>query len=199
MKQQETKENSEKKFRQPAKISENSKLQAVIDWLRTFLIVLTVGILLTIFVIQRNIIEGPSMEPTLYTNDQIFVEKISKYFKVERGDIVTIENTDLFNPETLLIKRVVGMPGEHIEIKENHVYINGEQLDEPYLDKQVITYADPQSDFQSLILADDEFFVLGDNRPVSKDSRKIGPIKKDQILGKLLFKFYPFNEMGVPR
>ncbi len=178
---------------------ENSKLSVFLDWLRTFLIVLTVGVFLTIFVIQRNIIEGPSMEPTLHNKDQIFVEKVSKYFNIKRGDIITIEKTDPFNPQTLLIKRVIGLPGEHLEIKDNHVYINDERLAEPYLAESVETHAESGMDYQNVTLGEDEYFVLGDNRAVSKDSRKIGPVKADQILGKLLFKFYPFNEIGVPK
>ena len=175
------------------------KLLVFLDWLRSFLIVMLLGILITVFVVQRSIIQGPSMEPTLNDGDQIFIEKVSKHFSINRGDIVTIDHTDPSNPEILLIKRIIGLPGELVEIKEGAVYINGEKLQEDYLPQNLETLVDPSLDFEKLKLTEDQYFVLGDNRPVSKDSRRIGPVREEQIIGKLLFKFYPFNEIGIPK
>ncbi|NLJ94642.1 MAG: signal peptidase I [Clostridiaceae bacterium] len=177
----------------------SDKILILLEWLRTFLFVILIGLFLTVFVIQRNIIQGPSMEPTLYNKDQIFVEKISKYFSIERGDIITLSDSETANQETLLIKRVIGLPGENIKIESGQVYINDELLRETYLADGVKTYTDETLDISEITLAENEYFVLGDNRPVSKDSRRIGPINKNQIIGKLLIKFYPFNEIGVPK
>ncbi len=183
----------------PEKTKNQDKLLSFLDFLKTFLIVILVGILLTVFVIQKNIVQGSSMVPTLQNGDQLFVEKISKYFSLERGDIVTVEHTDPMHPETLLIKRIIGLPGETVEIKDGHVYINGELLEESYLDDSLETTIDPRYDQASVTLAKDQYFIMGDNRPVSKDSRRIGPITKDQIIGKVLFRFYPFDDFGVPK
>lgn len=174
----------------------SDNLLVFLDWLKTFLIVILVGVLLTVFVIQKNIVQGPSMEPTLDNGDQVFVEKVSKYFSITRGDIITIEQTDPLHPETLLIKRIIGLPGEKVQIKDGHVYINDELFDEPYISDIVETAIDPQYDKAVVVLQEDEYFVLGDNRPISKDSRRIGPVHKDQIIGKVLFQFYPFDEFG---
>ena len=179
--------------------SKRDKLLVFLDWLRSFLIVMLLGILITVFVVQRSIIQGPSMEPTLNDGDQIFIEKVSKHFSINRGDIVTIDHTDPSNPEILLIKRIIGLPGELVEIKEGGVYINGEKLQENYLPQNLETLVDPSLDFEKIKLTEDQYFVLGDNRPVSKDSRRIGPVREEQIIGKLLFKFYPFNEIGIPK
>lgn len=177
----------------------SDKILVLLDWLRTFLFVILVGLFLTIFVIQRNIIQGPSMEPTLHDKDQIFVEKISKHFSIERGDIITLSDSQIGNQETLLIKRVIGLPGENIKIESGQVFINDELLIETYLADDVKTYTDETLDVSEITLAANEYYVLGDNRPVSKDSRRMGPINKNQIIGKLLIKFYPFNEIGVPK
>lgn len=182
--------------REPAK---RDKLLVFLDWLRTFLIVMLLGILITVFVVQRSIIQGPSMEPTLNDGDQIFIEKVSKHFSINRGDIVTLDHTDPDHPDVLLIKRIIGLPGELVELKDGAVYIDGEKLQEDYLPKDLPTLADPDLDFSKLKLTDDQYFVLGDNRPVSKDSRRIGPVRENQIIGKLLVKFYPFNEIGIPK
>lgn len=178
--------------------SASDKLLHFLDWLRTFLFIILIGLFISLFVIQRNTISGPSMEPTLQNNDQIFVEKISKYFKIERGDIVTIDEAEDDHPHNLLIKRVIGLPGEKIEINNGVVYINDQELMEEYLPNGVVTTANPEMEHSSEILGEDEYFVLGDNRSVSKDSRRLGPVHKDQIIGKLLVRFYPFDSIGKP-
>lgn len=174
-------------------------LLIILDWLKTFLFVILIGLLLTVFVIQRNTISGPSMEPTLSHQDQIFVEKISKNFNVNRGDIITIDKTDPNNPDTLLIKRVVGLPGETIEIVNGTVYIDGEILEEAYLSNSSFTNVDLEIDFHYVALLENQYFVLGDNRLVSKDSRQFGPINHDQIIGKVFIRFYPFDQIGKPK
>lgn len=110
--------------------------QNLIEWLKLIVLALIISFLLTRFVFQRNSVFGHSMEPTLQDGDQIFVEKVSRYFpgSIKRGDIITID-TELQEHEhsAFVIKRVVGLPGEQVEIKDGAVYINGELLLEPYL------------------------------------------------------------------
>lgn len=183
-----------------ARMAEKSPdiLLIVLDWLKTFLFVILLGVLLTAFVIQRNTISGPSMEPTLNHQDQIFVEKISKNFSIKRGDIITIDKTDPSNPDTLLIKRVVALPGERIQINNGAVYIDGNMLEETYLPDGLVTNIDKTLDFCDVSLKEDQYFVLGDNRILSRDSRKFGPIEQNQIIGKVLIRFYPLDQIGKP-
>jgi len=193
-------EKSEIEFEEKSqKKSSSDKLLQFLDWIKTFLLVILIGLFITLFVAQRNTISGPSMEPTLHDKDQIIVEKISKHFSINRGDIITIDETDEDHPNNLLIKRVIGLPGEKIELKDGKVFVDDQLLQEDYLEQGVETKADPVRNEQVVTLGENEYYVLGDNRPVSKDSRRIGPVHKDQIIGKLLLRFYPFDSIGKPK
>ena len=177
----------------------SDKLLQFLDWVKTFLLIILIGLFITLFVVQRNTISGPSMEPTLHDKDQIIVEKISKHFSINRGDIVTIDEKDVGYPDNLLIKRIIGLPGEKIELKDGKVFINDQVLQEDYLAQDVKTQPDPVRNEKVVTLGENEYYVLGDNRLVSKDSRRIGPIHKNQIIGKLLIRFYPFDSIGKPK
>lgn len=177
----------------------SDKLLQFLDWIKTFLLVILIGLFITLFVVQRNTVSGPSMEPTLHDKDQIIVEKISKYFSINRGDIVTINEKNAEHPDNLLIKRIIGLPGEKIELKDGKVFVDEQVLQEDYLTQGVVTHADPIRNEQVVTLGKNEYYVLGDNRPVSKDSRRIGTVHKNQIIGKLLIRFYPFDSIGKPK
>ena len=172
----------------------------VLEWVKLIAIALFLGWLLTTFVIQRNTVKGRSMEPTLQSGDELFVEKISLYFTaISRGDIITVDTHGLDPREpNRVIKRVIGLPGETVRIAAGKVYVNDQELDEPYLEGDgqnldVITQPDME-----ITLEADQYFCLGDNRPFSKDSRVFGPIPKENILGKVLVRMYPFDKFGRP-
>ena len=163
---------------------------------------LLVGILLVVFVIQRNDVYGSSMEPTLHSGDAVFVEMISVYTgNFSRGDIVTIDAKGMegYSHEENLIKRIVGLPGETIKIEDGNVYINGVLLDESaYLPEGTKTYVGAEGQargYQEVTLGPDEYYCMGDNRGGSNDSRRMGPFKKKQIEAKVLMRIYPFNKM----
>ena len=141
------------------------------------------------------------MLPTLRDGDQLFVEKVSKYFNgLQFGDVITLSTRDLGLEEegNNIIKRIVGVPGDCILIEDGRVYRNGEPLDEPYLGENSTTNA-RVAIYSQVQLGDDEYYVLGDNRQISKDSRTIGPVPRDHIIGEVLFRFYPFNHFGAVR
>lgn len=174
-------------------------LYVFLDYAKTVVIVVIIGILITQFIIQRNTVQGSSMVPTLHAGDELIVEKVSRYFDyINRGDIITADTHGL-DPDdpTRVIKRVVGLPGEHVEIYDGKVFINGKELNEPYLSPEVRTdihnvkYAD-------VTLGPDEYYCMGDNRPGSKDSRNFGPVPHKNILGKVLVRVYPFDKFGNP-
>lgn len=191
--EQKDKEESEK---------EKSALYMFFDTIKFVAIGLLIGILLVVFVIQRNDVYGSSMEPTLYSGDAVFVEMISVYTgNFSRGDIVTIDakGMDGYSHEENLIKRIIGLPGETIKIEDGNVYINGQLLDESdYLPAGTKTYvgAEGQSKgYAEITLGPDEYYCMGDNRGGSNDSRRMGPFKKGQIEAKVLMRIYPFNKM----
>jgi len=176
-------------------------LLEILDWLKYILIAVMIGLLLVVFVIQRNSVIGDSMVPNYRQDDQLLVEKISKLFDgIGYGDVITIKTDKLSGHEGSpnIIKRVVGLPGDLIEIRTDGVYRNGELLDESgYLSSTVSTEIRNLA-FAKVKLADDEYYVLGDNRPISLDSRSFGPVKLDYVIGSVLIRFYPFEDFGTP-
>ncbi|HPX93694.1 MAG TPA: signal peptidase I [Bacillota bacterium] len=157
---------------------------------------------LTQFVLQRNTVIGSSMFPTLEDKDEVFVEKISRLFPsgLKRGDIVTADSFRGFDDphEIMIIKRIVGLPGERITIRGGFVYVDGQLLDEPYLEEGVMT-SEHAKEYADLLLGDKEYYLLGDNRMNSRDSRDVGPVSRDDIEGKLFFRFLPLERIGKPR
>ncbi|MBR5975204.1 MAG: signal peptidase I [Clostridiales bacterium] len=196
----ETSDDEKKNEEESAK--EKSALYMFFDTLKFVAVGLLIGILLVVFVIQRNDVYGSSMEPTLHTGDAVFVEMISVYTgNFSRGDIVTIDakGMDGYTHEENLIKRIVGLPGETIKIEDGNVYINGVLLDESsYLPAGTKTYVGAEGQargYQEITLGPDEYYCMGDNRGGSNDSRRMGPFKKSQIDAKVLMRIYPFNKM----
>lgn len=156
-----------------------------------YVIVAVVVILLFLYVISFQQVMGPSMNPTFNENDIVLISKVHyKLSDVKRGDIVVLEHDGVKN----LIKRVVGLPGEHIEYKNGKLYINGVIYSEKYLD-ELVTPDFNITSLGSYTVPDDEYFVLGDNRLNSQDSRSIGFIKKNQIIGKVVMRFWPLNKV----
>lgn len=175
-------------------------LTELLDWLKYILLAILVGLLLVIFVVQRNFVVGNSMLPTLEADDQLLVEKVSKWFGgIGRGDIVTIDSHELprRDDEPNIIKRVIGIPGDKVEIAAGQVYLNDQLLDEPYLAADTVTRSHNQA-YSLVILAENEYYVLGDNRDGSLDSRSFGPVPQNGIIGEVLLRFYPFDKMGKP-
>ena len=181
--------------------SENTMIKEVLDWAKHIVIAIAIGLLLVFFVVQRNEVVGSSMVPNLNEDDQLLVQKISRLFSggIAYGDIITINADGLYNKplsEKNIIKRVIGIPGDKIDIEDGEVYRNGIKLGEEYLDN--VTTDERDEKYSHVLLGDDEFYVLGDNRPVSLDSRTFGPIAKDRIIGEVLFRLLPLDSFGKP-
>lgn len=164
--------------------------RATMNILKTLCLLLVLAFLFHSYVLQRNVIQGDSMAPTLQDKDQVLVWK--SFYHIERGDIVTLSSRNLGSTVQVgdLVKRVVGLPGEHVEIKEGKVFINGKPLIEPYLAKDTVT--EPLDlRFQDVTLGQNQCYVLGDNRSHSLDSRVFGPVLLDDIIGDCWRRIYP--------
>lgn len=147
------------------------------------------------FVGQRTHVNGDSMNVTLQDGDNLIVDKLSYRFKdPERFDIIVFPYQ--YQEKTYYIKRIIGMPGETVQIKDGMVYIDGEMLQESY-GKEVMEYAGVAS--EPVELGSDEYFVLGDNRNNSSDSRdpSVGNVNRDQIIGKAFVRIWPLNQFGI--
>ena len=166
-------------------------VREILDWTLHILIAVVIAFLIATFVAQRTIVHDVSMQPTLYEGDNLIVEKISpKIGKLKRGDIIVF-----YEPqgERQLIKRVIAVEGDTVDIKDGKVFVNGDALEEGYI-KGDFT---PPGEYANLTVGEDELFVLGDNRMNSRDSRNLGTIDISQVTGKAIFRFYPFNKIGV--
>ena len=161
------------------------------------LIVIVITFLLVEFVGQRTEVNGHSMQNTLQDGDNLIVDKISYAFKdPERFDIIVFPHTNAKGEEVYYIKRIIGMPGERVQISNGFIYINGEQLQESYgMDNELVL--NPGLAEREIQLTEDEYFVLGDNRNNSSDSREIGNIKRDIIVGRAWFRIWPFSGFGL--
>lgn len=169
-----------------------------IEWAVVLVGAVLLALILRAVLLQAFWIPSPSMESTLLVRDRVLVNKISyNLHDINRGDVIVFRRTDeeiAINPDLPrdVIKRVIALQGETIEIKDNKVMINGGELLEPYLDEGVET-----SDFGPEVVPDGHVFVMGDNRELSLDSRfETGPISHDRVVGRAFFLFWPVDRMG---
>lgn len=141
---------------------------------------------------RRTVVNGKSMDSTLHHGQNLICERAEFNNNVvfDNGDIVVVES-EFF--QTMIIKRVIGTPGDTIEITDNVVYLNGIALNEDYLNEPMVT-----ANIPAFILADDEYFVMGDNRNNSADSRMIGPIKAHEMYGRVIFDVEHMSKIEVP-
>jgi signal peptidase I len=161
------------------------------SWSRDILVALAISIFLVIFVIQPVKVEGTSMQPHLTDQDRIFVNRfIYRFSDIHRGDVVVFRYPK--DHSKSFIKRVMGIPGDEVEIREGAVVVNGSRLDEPYLSPK---YQDPQS-FPKVVVPRGQYFVLGDRRNSSNDSRHWGFVAQDLIYGKAIFSYWPITHLG---
>lgn len=179
-----------------------SKKQILKELISTGLYLLGV-LLFTLFIVtyvaQRTVVEGESMEPTLMNEDNLIVDKVSYRFgDPQRYDIIVL-NPFEYDKNTYYIKRIIGLPGETIQIKEDgSIYIDGEILYEAY-GREIIRPENIGRAIEPVVLGEDEYFVMGDNRNHSGDSRSkaVGNVKRKQIIGKAWIRIWPMDRFGT--
>jgi signal peptidase I len=151
---------------------------------------LAVAMFLNVYVVEAvTVKEGPSMEPNLYRGYRVVTEKVSYDFHApRRGDVVVIERP---NGEESLIKRVVALPGETVEVRGGHTFVDGEPIEEPW----VTNFGGPG--YPATVVSPGHVFVLGDNRAVSHDSRAIGPVSLESLAGRAWLIYWPLGELRL--
>lgn len=174
---------------------EKSIIKELFGWIVYILIIIGLTYLIITFVGQRTRVSGSSMETTLSDGDNLIVDKISYRFREpKRFEIIVFPYQ--YEEHTYYIKRIIGMPGETIQVKDGKVYINGQELDEHYGNEAMIA---PGIAEAPITLGRDEYFVLGDNRNHSADSRdeSVGVLHRKDLLGRAWIRIWPFNKFGV--
>jgi signal peptidase I len=163
-------------------------------WVRDLIVSAIASILIITFLYQPVRVEGTSMLPRLVNHDRLFINKFVYHLSaIERGDVVVFHYPR--DPEKSYIKRVIALPGDRLRIDHGHVWLNGKLIPEPYVPEE---YRDTRS-MDEQVIPDDTFFMMGDHRSISSDSREFGPVARDLIYGKAAFVYWPARDAGVVR
>ena len=163
-------------------------------WLRDLIISAGISVLIITFLYQPVRVEGTSMLPRLEDHDRLFINKFVYQFEsIHRGDVVVFHYPR--DPAKSYIKRVIGLPGDRISIDRGAVWVNGTELREGYVPER---YRDGRS-MTEMVIPDDSYFMMGDHRSISSDSREFGPVERDLIYGKAVFVYWPAKDAGVVR
>lgn len=173
-------------------ISRNAKKVGLLIFEVVKVVLISLAIILPVrmFLIQPFYVEGASMEPNFYNREYLIINEITYRFnEVQRGEVIVFKYPK--NPRNYYIKRVVALPGETVEVIEGKVYVNNEIIEEEYIE-------DYSNDNRvAIVLAEDEYFVLGDNRKNSIDSRRFGPLKERFVIGKVWFRGWPLDRIST--
>lgn len=169
----------------------------VVDFIQTLVVFGAIFALIYLFVAQPHRVSGSSMYPTFHNDDYILTDKISyKLHNPEKGDVIVLKNPR--NESEDFIKRVTAVPGDTLKVENNSVYVNGRLLKEPYLQPNIPT---PSGSFltegQQVKVGDNQYFVFGDNRTHSSDSREWGPVTREEIVGRVFFRYWPPQAFGL--
>jgi signal peptidase I len=161
------------------------------SWTRDLAVALGLALVIIIFLYQPVKVEGTSMAPLLSDQERIFINKfVYRFEPIERGDVVVFWYP--LDRSKSFIKRVIGLPGDTIEIRSGHLYLNNSELQEPYVPA---SYLDGSS-YAARTIGPEEYFVMGDHRDSSNDSRMFGTVPRDYIYGKAVFAYWPVTQFG---
>ena len=177
---------------------QRSQMRAIWDCVFVVVVAISAAMLIRVFLFQQYYIDGPSMQTTLMPEDRVLVNKMSyKLHDIHRGDVIVFDRVTNEVQHDDLIKRVLGLPGETLEIRSCIVYIDGVQVDEPYLNPEQTSQVEPSArcgshtDMAPIVVPEEMVFVMGDNRVQSFDSRDFGPIDSDKVRGRAFVVIWP--------
>lgn len=177
-----------------APVREDNHLGILRSWARDLFFSIAISLFIILFVYQPVKVEGGSMEPGLQDQERIFINKLAyRLENIQRGDIIVFRYPR--DPRKSFIKRVVGLPGDHVRVFDGHVYLNGRSIPEPYVPEE---YLDSRS-YPEINVPTGSYYVLGDHRSMSNDSRDFGPVPRGNIYGKAVFGYWPIDKLGLLR
>ena len=172
-------------------------LNFVMDILETIVFVGSLFIVVYLFVAQPNHVKGASMDPTFGSGDYIFTSKITYKMRIfQRGDVIVFKSPH--NPDIEYIKRIIGVPGDVVMVKDSEVYVNGQRLKEDYIAAKTNLWEGGFSkNGEGTKITEGMLYVMGDNRPRSSDSREFGPITQESVIGQVFYRYFPPNKVGA--
>ncbi len=167
------------------------------DILESIVVALAIFVVIYLFLLQPHQVKGLSMFPNFHDAEYILTDKISyRFAEPQRGDVIVFKSPQ--NKEIDYIKRVIGLPGDRVQLVKGSFYINGKKLSEPYIPPENFLYGGSfLREGEEVVIPKDHYFVIGDNRPRSSDSREFGPIEKADIIGRSFLRYFPFNRFGL--
>ncbi|MCW1949538.1 MAG: signal peptidase I [Candidatus Shapirobacteria bacterium] len=173
-----------------------------LEFIQSIVLALSVFVLFYLFVAQPNEVKGSSMFPTFKNGEYLLTEKISYQFNnPQRGDVVIFKappSEPCAEDECEYIKRVIGLPGDRVMVKEGDVFVNGEMIDQSFLPEKVYTSeGEYMAEGEEKEVPEGEYLCFGDNRPNSRDGREFGPINRDLIIGKAFLRYWPIGSIGL--
>jgi signal peptidase I len=176
----------------PGPAQHSGRAPGMHPWLRDLIISVLIAAFIIVFLYQPVRVEGTSMLPMLEDQDRLFINKIAyRVGDIHQGDVVVFEYPR--DHTKSYIKRVIGLPGDHLRIDHGFVYVNGIRLTESYVPAR---YEDDRSEAE-MVLPPHEYFLMGDHRSISSDSREFGPVERNLIYGKAVFVYWPMEQVGV--
>jgi len=170
---------------------------SLVDFIQTLVVFGAIFAIIYLFVAQPHKVSGSSMVPTFINGDFILTDKISyRLGEPKNGDIIVLKNPR--NESQDFIKRIIALPGQTLKVEGSHVFVDGNEIPETYLPSEIVTRSGAfLHEGQSILVSPDEYFVFGDNRNHSSDSREWGPITKAEIVGKVFFRYWPVSSFGL--
>lgn len=171
-------------------------MKKLIKELIPYVVILVIVVLFRTYIATPVIVRGDSMLPNLKDKEMLILSKITyRLSSIKRFDVVVLDESKIDSSDKLIIKRIIGLPGDYIEYKDDILYINGKEVKENY-DRDVTDDFKLENICACSKISKDKYLVLGDNRSISKDSRYIGLIDKKYIKGKAIFRLFPLNKMS---
>ncbi len=173
----------------------SKKMNPLVEWIIVVVVAITAALLVRAYVVQQFAVQGESMQSTLQDGDRVLVNRVSyRLHDPRRGDVVVLQRFEGASAERDLIKRVIGLPGETVEFRSCVVYVDGEQLTEPYIDAAVQTRDGCGPDQTPVTVPPNSVFVLGDHRGRSQDSRYFGPVGEGVLIGRAFVIIWPTSD-----
>ena len=172
-----------------------------LDLIQVIVLALSIFVVVYLFLFQPHQVKGNSMVPNFHNGELLLTNKISYRFgEPQRGDVIIFKappGEPCAEIECEYIKRIIGIPGDRVEVQGGKVYVNGQKLDEQYLPKEYITtQGNYLQENREQVIPEDSYLALGDNRSHSRDGREFGPVEKESIVGKAWLRYWPVNVLG---